>query len=38
MTGHTMAVMMVLFSPKGDHIASVEYDKTVRLWNVGSAA
>ena len=35
-TGHTKSVKTVVFSPDGKTLASVAYDRTLRLWDVAS--
>jgi len=32
--GHTLAVSSIVFSPKGDLLATASWDKTARLWDV----
>jgi WD40 repeat protein len=36
MDGHSEWIRAVVFSPRGDQLASVSDDKTVRLWNVNT--
>jgi ribosome assembly protein 4 len=37
MPGHTDAVLHVLYSPNGKHLASGGGDKSVRFWNISSS-